>query len=78
MNRQTGDNILNEYDNNCQTYHALCRQCENLIKSLLESKNISIHSITFRVKERESLQTKLVKKEFKYSCLAEITDVAGI
>jgi ppGpp synthetase/RelA/SpoT-type nucleotidyltranferase len=77
-NKQT---ILSEYDDNTALYSKLSEEIERLLKiTLLE--NIKLHSITSRVKTKQSLENKINKKEInepnKYKSLKEITDILGV
>lgn len=70
--------ILEEFDRSRENYLALTDKATMLIASLMNERGIKVHSITSRVKDRESLRTKIGQTESKYSQLADITDIAGI
>lgn len=72
------DKILKEYDQNQSLLNDLTVKIEQLIEELLKSKNITIHQLSKRLKKRDSLEKKILSKNDKYSCLAEITDVVGL
>lgn len=72
------DKILKEYDQNQSLLDDLAVKIEQLIVELLKSKNITIHQLSKRLKKRDSLEKKILQKNDKYSCLAEITDVVGL
>lgn len=63
--------ILKEYDN-------LDRTLLNLINSLLEQKSIRVHQVQTRVKDRDSLENKIIRKNDKYESLSDITDIVGV
>lgn len=49
-----------------------------LVKELLKENKLSVHSISFRIKERSSLEKKIKKSEKKYLKLDDISDISGI
>ncbi len=69
--------ILNEYDKNKQINIAFTKKLESFISEILSFNNIHIHTLTSRVKERNSLTNKIIKKE-NYITVNQITDVCGI
>jgi len=75
-----GDNmdLLKDYDANKLLYQGFLERIEHLLNELLQQHGINIHSLTFRVKERESLENKIKKHKGSYTCLDEITDIAGV
>ncbi|HBP1885489.1 TPA: hypothetical protein L5W43_000983 [Pseudomonas aeruginosa] len=60
-----------------QAYEKLCKTSADLIERLLDHSNIKVHSISWRCKNKKSLEKKIEKKK-KYKSLDEITDIAGI
>ena len=70
--------IIEEYDNNISLYTAVTKKIEHLIVEVLEDQKINYHSVTSRIKKRDSFCKKLEKSEGKYKCLDEVTDVAGV
>ncbi|MBA5204866.1 hypothetical protein H2Y57_14375 [Pectobacterium aroidearum] len=60
----------NHYDNLGESMHSL-------LKTLIAREGIAIHSIQFRVKDIESLKSKIERKG-KYKSLNDITDVLGL
>ncbi|WP_025119781.1 MULTISPECIES: GTP pyrophosphokinase family protein [unclassified Serratia (in: enterobacteria)] len=71
------EKILSSFDKEKVKYDSCAKSFESLLSSLLLNNGISIHSLESRVKERDSLEKKLVKKN-KYRNIDEITDVVGI
>jgi ppGpp synthetase/RelA/SpoT-type nucleotidyltranferase len=71
------EDILGAYDNNYDLYKTFATKLEHLIIEILEDKNINYHSVTSRVKTRDSFCNKLDKSTDKYKCFSDITDVAG-
>lgn len=49
-----------------------------LLVALLESAQIKVHSVSYRVKTQDSLRRKLEIKSHKYSSIRDITDLLGI
>ncbi|WP_405265691.1 GTP pyrophosphokinase family protein [Cellulophaga sp. Ld12] len=70
--------IIEEFEAKKHLYNSFGESTHLLIKSLLESNRIKPHQITFRVKDKDSLSKKLVKKNNKYKNISEITDIIGI
>ena len=70
--------ILKEYDNSKILLENLDRTLLNLINSLLEQKNIRVHQVQTRVKDRDSLEKKIIRKNDKYESLSDITDIVGV
>lgn len=71
------ESILTEYDNNLSELEHFKDKVTILIKDLVKVYEINVHSIEGRVKERESLKKKILKKD-KYKSLSDVTDVLGI
>lgn len=74
----SASDLLKSYDQDRELYSAFCVTSADLIKRLLEVRKISVHSISFRCKDRTSLEKKILKKKNKYKSLGEITDVVGV
>lgn len=70
--------ILDEYDNQQRLYSDFNIKSRQLIIELLLNSNLTYHQITDRIKDKDKLETKLIKKGHKYKSLCEITDVCGI
>ena len=70
--------ILKEYDNSKILLDNLDRTLLNLINSLLEQKSIRVHQVQTRVKDRNSLENKIIRKNDKYGSLSDITDIVGV
>ena len=70
--------ILKEYDNSKILLDNLDRTLLNLINSLLEQKSIRVHQVQTRVKDRDSLENKIIRKNDKYGSLSDITDIVGV
>lgn len=70
--------ILKEYDEECPLYTKFTKVVENLISDLLTQNKLRVHSITSRIKDRKSLEDKLIKERAKYKSLTDVTDISGI
>lgn len=70
--------ILAEFDLKNGLYTDFTSKLHSLISAILEEQQISLHSVTCRVKDRDKLAKKLSKPGNAYSCLEDITDIAGI
>lgn len=69
--------ILKDYDKNKDVLENLDKSLETLINSLLKRKGIKVHQIQTRVKDRDSLEKKILAKQ-KYKSLDDITDIVGV
>lgn len=71
------DKILKQFDANKQLYERFGDSVKNYFLEILDP-SIFIHTISMRVKERDSLSKKINRKNNKYSDINNITDVCGI
>jgi len=69
--------ILKEYDSGKFLYQEFGEIVTALIKSLI-GQVVSTHQISFRIKDRDSLSTKLIRKNHKYISIKDITDIVGL
>jgi putative GTP pyrophosphokinase len=69
--------IVKEYKANRSLYSDLGEVVYNLLKILIKN-TVHTHQIMYRVKDDESLTNKLVRKNYKYDSLHEITDILGL
>lgn len=72
-----GENILQEFDACKDILQAFGEAVFQLLKSLLSHYNIKPHQLSYRVKERKSLEKKMERKSYKYNSLNELTDLVG-
>lgn len=70
------DDLCTWYDNHHTLYKAYAECVKTLLESLLKQNKLPYHSITCRVKDRDSFLAKFERKG--YSQIEEITDVAGV
>ena len=68
--------ILKNFEKNSRLYENFSTKVNILLKELMDQENISYHSITGRIKEKESLSKKIEGKS-KYQELEDITDIVG-
>lgn len=71
------DEIITDFEHSYLLYSQFSKAMESLISVLLSSNEILPHSVSSRVKDRNSLIAKVERKN-KYKSLAEITDVVGV
>lgn len=71
------EDIINKYEKNYLFYERFRGLVEDYTRNLLDTEQISFHSITSRTKTIESL-TKKIELKHKYQELKEITDLVGI
>lgn len=78
--------ILEQYDKNKKLYDEFLKELEKLIINLLKIKNIKLHQVKSRLKERDSLEEKILKKAIiksngkyqLYTTIEDITDVCAL
>lgn len=70
--------ILEEYDKSKVVLGNLSTTLKALTISLLKQKGIKAHQIETRVKERNSLEKKIIRKGQKYNSFSQITDIVGV
>jgi ppGpp synthetase/RelA/SpoT-type nucleotidyltranferase len=69
---------MKQYDAQHTLYSDFCARVHVLLEQLLKSRAIPVHSITARMKTRESCIKKVAKKGASYSTIGDVTDIAGI
>jgi putative GTP pyrophosphokinase len=74
----TSSPLLTQYDERLAAYVSFCDKLSSLIADLLHENGIHVHSITSRVKDRDSFSKKLARDGKNYTELGEITDVVGL
>lgn len=70
--------ILREYDEKHSLYTAFTRKQEHLVSEILEDNALSPHSVTSRVKRRQSLEDKLKRPDATCSAIGDVSDVSGV
>ncbi len=76
--KNLSEKIIDEYSVKYRDHESFTLELKKLIATLLEEKNIRIHSISFRAKSKGSLQQKLNTSIEKYRNLDDIPDLVGI
>src|SRR5882672_7125780 len=69
--------LLEEYDEQAPRLIDLSAKLEILLGDLLAAESLRVHSVSTRVKSRDSLENKLNKQVGKYEAIAQITDLCG-
>lgn len=72
------ENFWEEYNNDYKLYHDYVITMKHLIIKILKKSKINYHSVTSRVKTKDSVRNKFEKSKNKYKCLADMTDIAGV
>jgi len=72
------DAILHQFDESAGLYDAVTRSAVERIKEMLTDADLKVHSVSTRIKTRESLQHKLHAAEPFYKTLSDVTDIAGV
>jgi ppGpp synthetase/RelA/SpoT-type nucleotidyltranferase len=70
--------ILDDYDSAAVFYEAFTNKLEVLIKDIIRIDGLKVHAVSSRLKERPSLESKIVNNIDKYTALSQITDLSGI
>ena len=71
------DVILKEYTENLEKYRRLEKIVKDKLDTIMKEERIMVLSCDHRVKEKQSLRGKLLKKGDKYQSLQDITDILG-
>lgn len=71
------EEIIKEYDRERKKLDSFATTLNTLISSIMISEGIAAHSIVSRVKDRSSLEKKVIEK-LKYEKLSDVTDVVGV
>ncbi|MFC5625653.1 GTP pyrophosphokinase [Algoriphagus winogradskyi] len=69
--------ILKDYDSEKFLLEEFGEVIHTLTKSLI-GKELNPHQINFRVKNKDSLSNKLLRKSNKYTSIKDITDIVGL
>ena len=78
MRARNDVDILREYDDVRDRYQEFARRLCDLVTQLLAASSVRPHSVTYRLKARDSLDRKLKGSPTKYGSLADITDICGL
>ena len=70
--------IIDEYLTRRESFRDLARYVVTELERQLREPDVKIHSVTWRVKSRESLEGKLARPDRVYRRLGDVTDVIGI
>lgn len=72
------NSIIESYMSNIEIFSYTKKQYVKLIENILSTEGITVHGVDGRVKDRTSLEGKLVRKNNKYNNIDEITDIVGV
>ncbi len=72
------EEVLVEFDRRKDSFVNLSKETVRLIETILCEEKIGIYSIQTRVKSRDKLKSKYVKREKNYKCLDDLSDIVGI
>jgi putative GTP pyrophosphokinase len=70
--------ILADFDKSNGTYLDFSKNVSDLIEKILVASGISVHSVTWRCKERESFARKLSRVDKQYQGIGDVTDLAAM
>ena len=71
------EQILREYDEQVADYLTLQDIVKAELEKMLETNQVHVFPPSFRIKTRDSLKGKLLRKPEKYSHLTDLTDILG-
>jgi putative GTP pyrophosphokinase len=78
MAENVNQHILAQYDATVHLYDGLAKKARDLVEEMLREADIRFHSVTSRVKKRDSLSKKIAKENKDYHELNDLTDIAGV
>jgi len=78
VQRNATTTIIEEYEKQCGLYSAFTEKIEKLTIELIKENGLRVHSITSRVKTRDSLKAKVAASERQFSKISDVPDVSGI
>jgi GTP pyrophosphokinase len=67
-----------QFDLHRTRYQDLCERLEVLLRQLLRERQIPVHSISARMKSRDSSLKKVGRKPASYRVIDDMTDLAGV
>jgi putative GTP pyrophosphokinase len=70
--------ILSQYDQKVALYNELTSKVHRLVEEIMQEQIIRAHTVTSRVKQRDSLRKKITDPDKNYSNLSDLTDISGI
>jgi len=69
--------LLKEFDDQKPIWVKMDSKLRVLLPEILGTSNVRVHSVTTRVKDRASLEKKILGEELKYVRLEEVTDLCA-
>lgn len=72
------EDMIKSFEEHKQNYISFTANLERLLIELLSANQIHVHSVSSRIKDKNSVKKKIEKKIDKYSSLWDITDISGI
>ncbi len=70
--------LLVEYDKKVSNYTDFTEKLHTLLDELLKNRGLKVHSVTGRVKQRDSFAQKVERTESPYETFTDITDITGV
>ena len=74
--KDNSEKLIKDFDNKIHLYKGLAERTNILLNSLVEN-SIKPHQLEFRLKDKDSFTKKLIRKNFKYKSLEQVTDILG-
>src|SRR4051794_11863700 len=72
------ERVVAEFARREDILEAFCNKTKDLIEAILKEAGIRYYAVQTRVKDKEKLREKYLDSEKNYTCLADITDQAGL
>lgn len=70
--------LLDEYDRMSEVYRSYAAKIGMLLTDLLVESDLVVHSVSHRLKSRESFRRKVSRTTATYASLSDVTDLAGV
>lgn len=74
----TTEEVFADFDLRSNDFSELCKTTRSLVETILKEKNLVIHSVQARVKDRSKLGQKYSSADKDYCNLRDIPDVVGL
>jgi len=72
------DELLQDFDRKVSVYASFTEKLRTLIGEILRESGVTVHSVTARMKGRDSFSKKISEVEGKYFRLTDVTDLTGV
>ena len=70
--------LIKSYEDLHPIYKVYCKRITELLEHLVEIDTVNVHSISYRVKSKNSFEKKITLKGDAYNSIEDVTDFSGI